>query len=243
MRTILLFLLALNFSFSALAEKLVEAEFILPRAYATPGQVRQVIIKVNIKKDWHIYWRNPGESGLAPDFTWHGDNYEIKKIHWPTPKAYEKSGIINNIYDGEVLFIADLLVKPGTKDGKIIISADIDFLACKDACIMQSVKLSQTIVVDSKNRIETMQIHPLLSKAMDLMPRRMQNKVDKQVGKSFNLTLPKNSHNKTFYFAFVEDGIVMKNKSQTDKNLVFESNDKSALKGLLISNGQAWIID
>lgn len=242
MRLLTLITLSLLTSFSAIAEKLVDAELILPRNYAHPGQVRQIIIKVNVKKDWHIYWKNPGESGLAPDFTWHGEQYEIKKIHWPTPSYHKNAGIINNIYKGEVLFIADLYIKPGTKDGKINIKADIDFLACKEACIMQSVKISETIMVDSNNRIETMQIHPLLSKSMDLLPCDISNISKKQIENKFTLDLPKNLHNKSLYFAFDEDGIVMKKSSQSEKKFIFESNEKSEFKGLIISEGQSWRI-
>ena len=206
-----------------------------------PGQVRQIIIKVDVKKDWHIYWKNPGESGLAPSFTWHGDNFDIKKIHWPSPKAYENAGILNNIYDGEVLFIADLLVKPGTKDGKIDIKADIDFLACKESCIMQSVKVSSTIEVNSKNVIETMHMHPLLSKAMDQLPRTLDIKVQDQKKNKFSIALPKPLHNKELYFAFDEDGVVMKEASQIEGQFNFTSNEKTELKGLIISKeGQSW---
>lgn len=241
MRLLPTLLLLLLTSFSVYAEKLVSAELILPRSYATPGQVRQIIIKVNVKKDWHIYWKNPGESGLAPSFTWHGDNYDIKKIHWPTPKAYENAGILNNVYDSEVLFIADLVVKPGTKDGKLDIKADIDFLACKESCVMQSVKVSSTIEVNSKNMIETMQIHPLLSKAMDLLPRTIAV-TDKGLKENkFSIDLPKNLHNKELYFAFHEDGIVMKNASQKEGQFNFTSNEKTELKGLIISKeGKSW---
>ena len=208
-----------------------------------PGQVRQIIIKVDVKKDWHIYWKNPGESGLAPSFTWHGENYDIKKIHWPTPKAYENSGILNNIYDGEVLFIADLVVKPGTKDGKIDIKADIDFLVCKESCFMRSVKVSSTIEANSKNMIETMQIHPLLSKAMDLLPRTLNITSKDHKNDKFSLNLPKNLHNKELYFAFDEDGIVMKDAIQKEGKLNFSSNEKTEFEGLLISeDGQSWRI-
>ncbi|EDM26489.1 thiol:disulfide interchange protein [Lentisphaera araneosa HTCC2155] len=241
MRLIPSLLLLLVTSFSAYAEKLVDAKIILPRSYAAPGQVRQIIIKTTVKKGWHIYWKNPGESGLAPSFTWHGDNYDIKKIHWPTPKAYTNAGILNNIYDGEVLFIADLLVKPGTKDGKIDIKADIDFLVCKESCIMQSVKVSSTIEVNSKNMIETMQIHPLLSKAMDLLPRTVAITNKDIKGNKFSLDLPNNLHNKELYFAFDEDGIVMKQGNQKEGQFNFTSNEKTELKGLIISKeGPSW---
>ncbi|WDE95462.1 protein-disulfide reductase DsbD family protein [Lentisphaera profundi] len=239
----LITLIFLITSFSAFADKLVDAEIILPRSYAAPGQVRQIIIKVNVKKGWHTYWKNPGESGIAPDFTWHGDNYEIKNIHWPSPKYYENTGIVNYVYDGEILFIANLVIKPGTKDGQITIKADADFLVCKGNCVMQNLKLTSIITVDSKNRIETMQIHPLLSQAMDQLPRYPSKPALKQRGKKFSLTLPKKLNNKPAFFAFREDGVVSKKSSLKEGELTFESNEETELKGLLIFEDQSLIID
>ena len=38
-----------------------------------------------IKKDWHIYWKNPGDSGTSPRVKWR-DGLSIGAIDWPYPK-------------------------------------------------------------------------------------------------------------------------------------------------------------
>ncbi|MGB1111343.1 MAG: protein-disulfide reductase DsbD domain-containing protein, partial [Gammaproteobacteria bacterium] len=36
---------------------------------------------------WHVYWRNPGDSGEAPKFHWRlPDGWEAGEIQWPVPR-------------------------------------------------------------------------------------------------------------------------------------------------------------
>src|SRR5687768_2323186 len=37
--------------------------------------------------EWHVYWENPGDSGLPPKFTWHVPaGVEVGEIRWPVPE-------------------------------------------------------------------------------------------------------------------------------------------------------------
>ena len=238
------FLFILIISLSASADKLISTELILPRKYVAPGQLRQVIIKANLKKGWHTYWKNPGESGLAPEFSFSGTHYELKKVHLPTPKYYKKSGIINYVYDEEILFIADVLIKKSAPKGELKLQGSADFLVCKDSCIPQSTNFSATIKVDPANQIETMQIHPLLSKAMDLMPRKL-NKIQKsQKGSSFEIVLPKQfQNNQEIFFAFEDDGAIAKSHKIKNGKLRFLAEDVESFSGLLINGKHGLIIE
>ncbi|WP_336287942.1 MULTISPECIES: protein-disulfide reductase DsbD domain-containing protein [unclassified Bartonella] len=49
--------------------------------------IRNGIIEIMLKPGWKTYWRNPGNSGMAPFFNFHQQvSYEI---FYPTPQLYE----------------------------------------------------------------------------------------------------------------------------------------------------------
>jgi len=239
MRLLLFFIISLSLS----ADKLISTELILPRKYATPGQLRQVIIKTTLKKGWHTYWKNPGESGLAPEFSLSGEHYELKKIHFPIPLYYQKSEIINYIYKNEVLFVADLLIKKSAPKGKLHLQGSANFLVCENSCIPQSTEFSATINIDPAHQVETMQIHPLLSRAMDMLPRKIEKIKKSTIGNKYEIILPKKlQKNSNTYFIFDEDGIIAKSYEIKDGKLTFLADDAENFSGLIISGKTGVII-
>src|SRR5437868_1703067 len=41
-------------------------------------------IHFRMRDTWHIYWRNPGDSGIPPTVTWHvPDGVRAGEIEWP----------------------------------------------------------------------------------------------------------------------------------------------------------------
>ncbi|ABM45577.1 hypothetical protein X471_00599 [Bartonella bacilliformis str. Heidi Mejia] len=50
--------------------------------------MRDGIIEVVLKPEWKTYWRNPGNSGMAPFFNF--DQQVAYEIFYPTPQLYEK---------------------------------------------------------------------------------------------------------------------------------------------------------
>ncbi len=86
--------------------------------------------------EWHLYWKNPGDSGLAPAIVWRlpeGVHAE-GKARWQTPRTFESEGIVNYGYAGETYFFiplrADKPLATGTR-----LEADVEWLACRDLCV------------------------------------------------------------------------------------------------------------
>lgn len=53
----------------------------------SPSEIRHGIIEVVLKPKWKTYWRNPGNSGMAPFFIF--DQPVSYEIFYPTPQLYE----------------------------------------------------------------------------------------------------------------------------------------------------------
>jgi DsbC/DsbD-like thiol-disulfide interchange protein len=63
-------------------------------------------------KDWHTYWRNPGDSGEAPKITWTlPDGVVAGDIEWPIPDEIAVAHLINYGYEGTNLLMVPVFVE------------------------------------------------------------------------------------------------------------------------------------
>jgi DsbC/DsbD-like thiol-disulfide interchange protein len=124
--------------FAARGDELVHAILVSDVSAIQPGQPFRVGVSIKIEPSWHIYWKNPGESGLPtrvkldlpPGFT-AGD------VQFPAPKKLVLPGnIINYGYEDQVMLIVpitppkDLVVGSG-----VDIKAKVTWLVCQDMCL------------------------------------------------------------------------------------------------------------
>lgn len=110
-----------------------------------------------LKKDWHIYWRNPGDSGTEPQIKWsaHGQGspnnslalpIEFRDIQWPLPKAIPVKNLTNYGYENEVYLSVPFNIQASFLPSKEInFVAEVDWLVCKIECIPGSAKLNLKI--------------------------------------------------------------------------------------------------
>jgi DsbC/DsbD-like thiol-disulfide interchange protein len=114
-----------------------------------PGQPFQIALRVQMPKDWHIYWIDPGDSGTATEFTFKGpDGWKIEPLTFPTPHKFTLPGdIVNNGYEGTVLFLAKVTPPPDAK-GEAAFSVDAEWLVCNpEMCIPGSGSAKLTLEV------------------------------------------------------------------------------------------------
>jgi thiol:disulfide interchange protein DsbD len=91
----------------------VEAELVPERTAWVPGQPTTVALRLKMKPGWHVYWQNPGDSGLPTTIDWKlPAGFTAGPIQWPAPHALPAGPLINYGYEGEVLHLIDLKVPP-----------------------------------------------------------------------------------------------------------------------------------
>ena len=84
---------------------------------------------------WKIYWRTPGEAGLAPviDLSQSATPGLQGRIAWPLPKRFDAFGFDNFGYENAVILPFDVSGHaPGTP---VRMTADLEALACADICV------------------------------------------------------------------------------------------------------------
>ena len=83
---------------------------------------------------WHVYWRNPGDSGTAPKIHFTSEGLEMGQTQWPAPKRIAYGPLINFGYEGETALLFAVRPKGASADN-IQLDAKLEWLVCREECI------------------------------------------------------------------------------------------------------------
>ena len=103
-----------------------------------PNKPFWVAARFRIDAKWHIYWLNPGESGLPTHIDWKlPKGFKAAEVRWPAPSRLEVGGIVSYGYEGMAVVLAKILPPPNIKAGtSASIAAKADWMACQTECVM-----------------------------------------------------------------------------------------------------------
>jgi thiol:disulfide interchange protein DsbD len=126
----------------------VEVRLLPDHARAAPGVPVRVGVLFDLDRGWHLYWRNPGQSGLATEIEWRLEGGEVGALAWPAPEAFaESDGLLTTYgYAEQVLLAAPATFAAGER-GPRRLRAVADFLVCKVQCVPGRVELERTLEV------------------------------------------------------------------------------------------------
>jgi thiol:disulfide interchange protein DsbD len=93
-------------------------------------------VHLQIESGWHIYWKYPGDAGLATSVKWElPDGFAVSDLLWPTPIGFEQAGQIQGFgYEEEVVLLAQVTPPPGWA-ASAMIGAEVRWLACETTCV------------------------------------------------------------------------------------------------------------
>lgn len=107
-----------------------------------PGKTVWVGLQLKHQPEWHTYWKNSGDSGLATTLNWTlpagvlaGD------IAWPLPVKIPIGNLANYGYDGNVLLPVPLTItpdfRPSVLNSELEVKLQASWLVCKLECVPQ----------------------------------------------------------------------------------------------------------
>jgi thiol:disulfide interchange protein len=128
---------------------LVKAELVADTASTAPATTLWVDLHLRIKPGWHVYWRNPGDSGLPTAIDWHlPTGFSAGAVRWPVPRHFVQNGIGNYGYaETADLLVPVTVAKELVAGGSAALVAKASWLACADICIPGGSELSLTLPV------------------------------------------------------------------------------------------------
>jgi thiol:disulfide interchange protein len=115
-----------------------------------PGQSLWIGVLLKHDRGWHSYYKNPGDSGMPTKIKWQlPQGFRVGEIQWPAPTKISVSGIVNYGYENQVLLLSRLQVPKNLIPGqKVTLTAQVNFLVCKEECVPAKAVISQTIYIE-----------------------------------------------------------------------------------------------
>ncbi|MGR3951933.1 MAG: protein-disulfide reductase DsbD family protein [Chlamydia sp.] len=215
------------------APSLSTASLIVEPIPDEPGAIFRAVVSLEIESPWHTFWKNPGDIGKAPIFSWNlPKGISFVSLEWPAPTEYRSDSISTFGYDGTVHWIAvfkrDL---DSDVDVHIPMSGSISWIACSETrCTPQ----------ETRFKIEEVEKRDSLFKeASDNIPKReelLKIRINPEKSScTVLIPLEKPSHEKENYKDYVADSaeLFLENEglqSSAQAKLLFqETNEPFAI--------------
>ena len=139
----LLFLFIVNINANSVNSGHAEISLIKYNQSELSNDKNLIGIKMDMQKNWHTYWKNPGDSGGPIKIIWKtSENISIGQIKWPTPELIPYDPLMTYGYKDFVIFPFEYVKN---FDGNADIELDLDFLICDDICIPEKAKIQTTL--------------------------------------------------------------------------------------------------
>lgn len=104
-----------------------------------PAEEITIATQIDLAPHWHVYWKNPGDSGLPVKIQWElPEGFEIGEIKWPTPDKISYDILVNYGYYDQTILLQTLKAPDVLPEGKVTLKAKVDMLVCNEICIPES---------------------------------------------------------------------------------------------------------
>lgn len=158
-RSIVLFLSVpwlLSPSATALGQKTPDTPKARPTLVASvksvvPGEPFDLALAFELEKDWHLYWKNPGQAGLPPHVEWDAPpGFVIGELQFPIPRRKtDGAGITSYVLEGSPILLARVIPPAEIETSAVTLTARADWLVCKDLCLREEKSLALSLPVDN----------------------------------------------------------------------------------------------
>ncbi len=133
----------------------VGVELIADAAVIQPGQTFTLGVRFRIEPGWHIYWLNPGDSGIPTTIQFKlPAGYKVGELQWPVPIRFQSMGLVGYGYEHEVMLGTRVTAPKEAKAGLTLkIAAVVKYLRCDaNQCVPGEVELTLALPVREKSQ-------------------------------------------------------------------------------------------
>ena len=151
----------------------VKARLAAETGAIAPGQTVWLALHLEMLPGWHVYWRNPGDSGLPTEIAWTlPAGFAAGDISWPAPKRFVVGAIGNYGYGGSVDLLVPITAPAGLRPGAALpIEANATWLVCADICIPGEAKLTVDLPAVAAPAEPDPAVATLFAAARERLPR------------------------------------------------------------------------
>ena len=148
-------------------------ELVTESQWIEPGHELHVGLHFQLEKGWHIYWRNPGDSGEPPRVTWQAPaGLTPGEMQWPAPRRLGTSSIVDFGYEDAVTLIVPVHADSGLAvQPSVQLGAQIKVLVCREMCIPGKAQVSLTLPIRSQTPAPDDHARELFAAARKSLPQ------------------------------------------------------------------------
>jgi thiol:disulfide interchange protein DsbD len=159
-----------------------EVELISEKEATSAGATQWIGILFKPKAGWHVYWKNPGDSGLPPrvELASNPDGSTFGPLQFPVPDRIPYGPLVNFAYEGNALYPSKWTAPASLVSGEsVTITANVKWLICKEECVPGKAQLALRLPVEDAARLESIVgTHAALFRsAIGSLPREETGKV------------------------------------------------------------------
>lgn len=110
----------------------VKIQLIQEEESVQPNRPFWIALHLDLEKDWHVYWKNPGDAGIPLKVEWKlPDGFEAGPLQWPFPEKFTMADMVGFGYSEKVILLSQI-TPPAHLDpqAKIDIQAQVKWLVC-----------------------------------------------------------------------------------------------------------------
>lgn len=128
---------------------LVRVSLVAEPAALAGGTPFTLAVHMKLKRGWHVYWRNPGDSGLPPEVTWTlPAGFGTGAIRWPAPHRIPIATLMNYGYEDEVTLLVPVTPPPSLDPAEPVrIAGKLTYLVCETECVPGAADLALILPV------------------------------------------------------------------------------------------------
>ncbi|MDE2304696.1 MAG: thioredoxin family protein [Gammaproteobacteria bacterium] len=117
-----------------------------------PGEKFTVALVLDVRKGWHTYWRNPGDSGRPTEISWTlPPGFTAGGIEWPAPHRFVLAPLVNYGYEGLAVHLVQMTAPRDLRPGSTArLRAHADWLVCSNLCIPEQADLDLSLPVRAR---------------------------------------------------------------------------------------------
>ncbi len=105
-----------------------------------PGGSVDIVFRQELQDGWHVYWRNPGDSGLPLEFAWDApEGFSAGEILYPPPERIEIGEFVNYGHHGAPAFVTTLTAAQDAAPGDVArVGLTATWLICEEICVPET---------------------------------------------------------------------------------------------------------
>ncbi len=131
----------------------IQLELLSEKQSIAPGDSFTLALRILPEEHWHIYWRNPGDTGLPTKVSWQENPLiSFSDLQWSVPSRAEYQGFINYGYYGETYLFSEAKATDNLIIGQDLkLGVKVDWLICEEICIPGSATLELELFVSEQS--------------------------------------------------------------------------------------------